>query len=192
MNKVLFLGPENERIIRYLAKIGHSVKVIQRVITEEDIKEYDYYISFGYTHIIPYSIIKLVKMQIINIHISYLPWNRGTSPNLWSILSDTPKGISIHQIDEGIDTGPIYVQKEIIFEENDTLRTSYNKLITLAEDVFIENWENIRDGKICAISQKGKGSYQSTQDTDKYQYLLIYGLDTPISLIKQMVMREQC
>ena len=43
---------------------------------------------------------------------SYLPWNRGADPNFWSILEDTPKGVTIHIMDESIDTGDILYQKD--------------------------------------------------------------------------------
>ncbi len=59
------------------------------------------------------------KISIINLHISFLPWNRGAHPNFWSFYDDTPKGVTIHLIDEGIDTGAIIYQKEITFDRNE-------------------------------------------------------------------------
>ena len=51
---------------------------------------------------------------LINLHISYLPYNRGSYPNYWSFKENTPNGVSIHHIDDGIDTGPVLVQKNHI------------------------------------------------------------------------------
>ena len=48
----------------------------------------------------------------INLHLSYLPFNRGKNPNVWSIIESTPCGATIHKIDEKIDTGKIYVRKK--------------------------------------------------------------------------------
>ena len=63
------------------------------------------------------------------MHISLLPWNRGYHPNIWSFLEDTPKGVTIHYINEGIDTGDIIVQKEIVIDEDkETLKSSYEIL----------------------------------------------------------------
>ena len=45
---------------------------------------------------------------------SFLPYNRGSHPNFWSFIDDTPKGITIHEIDEGADTGNIVFQKKIL------------------------------------------------------------------------------
>ena len=52
----------------------------------------------------------------------------GQDPNLWSFIEDTPKGVTIHEIDEGIDTGDIIFQKEIVLNSNETLASSYEKL----------------------------------------------------------------
>lgn len=59
---------------------------------------------------------------------SYLPYNKGTHPNYWSFIENTPKGVMIHEIDKGIDTGNIIVQKKIklnIFLRKNS-DTSYN------------------------------------------------------------------
>ena len=66
---------------------------------------------------------------MINIHISMLPWNCGADPNFWSWFYATPKGVSIHCIDSGIDTGGLLTQAEIMFPAGETLRTSYDRLM---------------------------------------------------------------
>jgi len=67
--------------------------------------------------------------RAINLHPSLLPWNRGAHSNFWSFLEDTPKGVTIHIIDEGIDTGDILLQKKIKFDQSkETLRSSYGRL----------------------------------------------------------------
>ena len=76
----------------------------------------NYIISYGYDKIISKDVISEYKDSIINLHISYLPYNRGSHPNLWSHLENTPIGVAIHRIDEGIDTGPILLRKKIYIE----------------------------------------------------------------------------
>ena len=64
------------------------------------------------------------------MHISFLPYNKGADPNLWSYLENSPKGVTIHKIDKGINTGDILLQKEVQDNiETDTLKTSFNRLI---------------------------------------------------------------
>ena len=62
------------------------------------------FISYNYHYIIPKQIFDEFKNKFINLHISYLPYNRGAYPNVWGFIDNTPKGVSIHLIDEGIDT----------------------------------------------------------------------------------------
>ena len=47
---------------------------------------------------------------------SYLPFNRGAHPNFWSFVDNTPSGVSIVEIDKGIDTGPVIYKKKIKFD----------------------------------------------------------------------------
>ena len=60
---------------------------------------------------------------------------------MWSFLEDTPKGVTIHYIDEGIDTGDIIVQKEVFIDEDkETLKSSYEILNKEIQALFKENW----------------------------------------------------
>lgn len=123
-------------------------------------------ISYNYKYVIKKDVIMYMKNRIINLHISLLPWNRGASPNLWSFLDDTSKGVTIHQIDEGLDTGDVILQKEIFFDESkETLKSSYNKLHKEIQKLFKENWEEIKNYNIALKPQVGKGSLHFVRDS---------------------------
>ncbi len=142
----------------------------------------DFIISYGYRHIIGKPVIDFLKDRIINLHISLLPWNRGADPNLWSFLEDTPKGVSIHYIDEGIDTGDIIVQKPITFErDGETLATTYQKLQDQMIQLFAESWPTIKQLRHGRYRQNGVGSYHRSSDKARYQHLLTEGWNTPIN-----------
>ena len=87
-------------------------------------------ISYNYKSIIRKKTINFIqkrKIKAINLHISYLTYNGGYYLDVWSFLKNTPKGISIHDIDSGIDSGDIFCQKKIIFDKNqETLKSSYH------------------------------------------------------------------
>lgn len=181
MNRLLYLGPENLRITHYLKLKGYDITRIEYEASLELFLKYDYYISFGYRYIISEEILNKIKNPVINIHVSYLPWNRGADPNIWSFLEDTHKGVSIHRIEKGTDTGAIYLQKEIFFEKHDTLRTSYDKLIKLAEDMFLLYGNDILKGYIIPKAQKVElGTYHKSSDKEPYLRFLTEGYDTPI------------
>ena len=72
-------------------------------------------ISFGYKRIIKKKILqKYNKIDFINLHMSYLPYNRGAYPNFWSFYKNSPKGVSIHLINKEIDKGKIIFRKKFI------------------------------------------------------------------------------
>jgi methionyl-tRNA formyltransferase len=133
----------------------------------------DFVVSYRYQHIISKDIIEYLKGQIINLHISLLPWNRGADPNLWSFLEDTPKGVSIHFIDPGIDTGDIIAQRSVGFDvEQETLETSYMKLNETIIRLFFDSWPLIKEGRIVSKRQPPGGTYHRTADKERYHPLL--------------------
>ena len=133
----------------------------------------DFVVSYRYRHIIKKDTIDYMKGHIINLHISLLPWNRGADPNLWSFLEDTPKGITVHYIDTGIDTGDIIVQQHIMFDlEHETLSTSYQKLNEKIIQLFSEYWRLITRGKIIPKRQPPGGTFHRSDDKYRFQHLL--------------------
>lgn len=165
--KFLVLCNDNQNnLIKFLEQKG-EVDQITIKLNNEDISKYDWIISYGYNYIISKKIIKKAKNPIINLHISYLPYNRGSYPNYWSFKENTPKGVTIHHIDDGIDTGPVLVQKKIRFQNNETLKTSYEKLKIEVEKLFIESFDDIISNKIEPKKQLHKGTFHQDKDLPK-------------------------
>lgn len=126
-------------------------------------------ISYNYQYLIDSECIEMMKNRIINLHISLLPWNKGSNPNFWSFIDDTPKGVSIHIISPKLDQGDIIVQEKINFDENlETLRSSYEKLNVLIQRLFKDNWTIIRDNNYVLFKQEGNGSYHNKNDYLQY------------------------
>jgi methionyl-tRNA formyltransferase len=150
--KILFLGYKSKdtKIIKFLKKKNFLVKEHgQKFLYYKNSIDTDAIISFGYRKIIKSSLIKKINRPIINLHMSYLPYNRGSHPNFWSFIDKTPSGVSIHEIDTGIDTGKIIFQKKINFKLNRllTFEDTYNKLFIELENLFIKKWKLILEGK---------------------------------------------
>ena len=125
----------------------------------------DMVISYNYKYIVSEEVIDKMGNNIINLHTSYLPWNKGASPNIWSFIDDTPKGVTIHRLEKGLDTGKIIVQKRLAFdEEKETLFSTYSRLNEEIVNLFIDNWEKIASGKYILKNQDGKGSYHRVSD----------------------------
>lgn len=174
--KILFLSP-HKHLIDFLESYGDDVIQTIDKINDEILEEIDFIISYGYRHKISKEVIEKVNGNAVNLHISYLPYNRGADPNLWSFLENTPKGVTIHFIDEGIDTGDIISQLRINYDDDDTLATTYKRLKDTIERLFKSTWFDIREGK--AI-RKPQYSYHKSKDKEKYNHLLKKGWQTAI------------
>jgi len=181
--QVLLLGPTRPEIMQCITEAGDQVKVTEEKLSIDSniIQETDFLISYRYHHILKPDVLSCFPNRAINIHISLLPWNRGSDPNLWSFLENTPKGVTIHQLDEGIDTGDILVQTETEFTNEDTLRTSYDKLNAIAMELFKDSWLRIRNGYLNPKPQPSGSSLHYLRDRERYQHLLTNGWDTPVT-----------
>lgn len=160
-----------ERLTRTMLNTGGSVFIV----------------SYNYRHIISKDVLDILDGCAVNLHISLLPWNRGSYPNVWSFLDDTPKGVTIHLIDEGVDTGKILLQKEVFFDENiETLISSYKNLHDTIQSLFKENWHNIKYGTLEPITQSCGGSMHTKEDFSKISFILGgEGWNIPIRQLKK-------
>ena len=134
---------------------------ISKVIIDE-IKELkpDIIISAYYRKIFPKELINIAKLGIVNIHPSLLPNYRGPVPTAWAILNgENEFGITIHQVDSGIDTGDILVQKKYNISEKETGHDLYLRAMDLGAKLFIENFDDIVSGIIKPKIQQSGGSY---------------------------------
>jgi len=162
--KILFLT-NNFEITKPLfmwLKNRHKIILFQKDIDYKTLKKIqpDMIISYNYKYIIRKEIIN--KYPIINLHISYLPFNRGAHPNIWSHIENTPKGVTIHYIDKGIDTGDIIVQKKVVLDTNMTLNQSYRKLHFHIQLLFKE-WFLYKTHKKIK-KQKSKGTFHLAKE----------------------------
>ena len=169
---ILFLtNNENTApLYEWLLSHGEPVHRIQNKITLQMIEQLkpSFLISFNYRYLISKEILEYMQGRVINLHTSYLPYNRGSSPNFFSFLDDTPKGVTIHLMSEGLDQGDILCQKELSFDETkETFATTYEKLNTEMTALFCENWEKIKTGGILPRKQQGTGTYHRMKELEE-------------------------
>ena len=165
---ILFLGYDKKQcsIISFLERKGYLVENKKTKLSQ--ITNHDFIISFGYKHIIEKEILEKLKIPVINLHISYLPWNRGSHPNFWSFYESTPSGVTIHEIDNGIDTGSIIFQKLLKFNTQKlTFEETYKNLIFEIEELFKSNIDMILNKNYIAKAQIGVGSFHKKKDLPK-------------------------
>jgi methionyl-tRNA formyltransferase len=156
--RVLFLTNNDASLglAKWLQEQGEDLDVHGDRLSPGMARPYGLVLSYGYRHIIPAS--ELFGPRFVNLHISLLPWNRGADPNVWSHLEETPCGVSVHEIDQGVDTGPILAQAAMHFNDSDTLAGSYDALQQAVQALLREAWPRLRDGRLPARPQMGRGS----------------------------------
>jgi len=166
----LFLGYKKKQtsLINFLEKKNFKVKNFQKIPRLSTFIQSDLIISFGFRKIINERILKKLKKPIFNIHLSYLPFNRGAHPNFWSFINETASGVSIHEIDKGIDTGSVVVRKKINFNINlkryCTFKKTYDYLFLEAEKIFKTNFIKIYHQRYKKLFLNSKGSFHYKKD----------------------------
>lgn len=154
---VLGLNRFGEQIYDYLT--SHDETTVLGLFTEESQYtaiqklEPEYLISAGFDHIIPDEILEVPTEDVINLHPSYLPYNRGVNPDIWSIVREEKAGVSIHYVTSEIDAGPILSRQEVEVKPSDTARTLRKRLDERIVEMFIDEWENIYSGTVSVIEQ---------------------------------------
>ena len=173
---ILFLTNNQESLALYEwlkeHETGREVYVISNKLTPDMVKGLDpaFIVSYNYRHIIPGEILEYMLGKAVNLHVSYLPYNRGSSPNFFSFIDDTPKGVTIHEMTAGLDKGRILCQREIIFdEEKETFASSYSRLQQEIMELFKENWDAIKAGALKGFLPIEKGTYHTMKQLQQFQ-----------------------
>jgi methionyl-tRNA formyltransferase len=104
----------------------------------------------------------------LNVHPGLLPEARGSNPVIHAMLNGNAQGVTIHEIEESVDSGAIYCRQEIDCSELLTGGEVYEKVVNDSIELFSKKWPEIRDGR-CS---KGKtnaepGKLQTKRETEK-------------------------
>lgn len=122
-----------------------------------EIPQVDFIVVAAYGQIIPKDILQLPRLAALNIHPSLLPKYRGPSPVQATILNgEKESGVTIIEMDEEIDHGPIIAQKTYPVEPTDTFETLVTKLFSFGAKLIIEVIENFAEGEVVKKPQTHK------------------------------------
>ena len=150
----------------------------------------DWVVIHGYRRILPASFVTARRGRIVNCHVSLLPWNRGADPNLWSVLEDTPSGVTIHLVDAGVDTGPIVAQREVRIDAEDTLSSSYERLQQSMGALFQDTWPALVSGATTPRPQGAGATSHRISDRGAVQALLDAGWEIPTAPLRGLLPRH--
>lgn len=153
----------NASAVKLLAQ-KHKITLLQpRSLKQSEIHEQlnkvcaDIMIVAAYGLILPSIILNTPHLGCINIHASLLPHWRGAAPIQRAILAgEQETGITIMQMDQGLDTGDILLQRSIPILHSDNTNTLYDKLSILGANCIVETLNLLKDKKIVAVPQTEK------------------------------------
>lgn len=124
--------------------------------------EVDLLVSMSFDQIFRSEIIKLAPKGIINCHASALPFYRGRNVLNWALINDEREfGVTVHQVDEGIDTGDIIVQTLSVIEDGDTYESLLQRAVTLCASALHDAVRRIANGTAEPVSQSSIHPYGS-------------------------------
>lgn len=177
VSRILLLTRQESitEILAPLTKFGDVTVLTDDLNTITQVGEcnFDIAVSYSYAPIIRKQMLESMSFDIVNVHPTFLPFGRGIYPILWSAVMGKPQGASIHQIDDGIDTGPIYARTEVLLNESNTLEQCREILIAQARFLLLKNFNSIVSGELRPRQQTDFGSLQPYRSRDEGLKLLL-------------------
>jgi methionyl-tRNA formyltransferase len=138
-----------------IAYIKHANINSEEFITT--IKKYkcDLFVSMSFNQIFKSEIIDLTKYKIINCHAGKLPFYRGRNILNWALINDEKEfGITVHYVDEGIDTGDIILQRNYKISDEDNYQTLLERAYIDCSNILYDAIILFKKGFVEAIEQK--------------------------------------
>lgn len=141
--------------------LKHGLTVLQpkRVKAPEVIEELekipaDIIVVVAFGQIIPKSILEMKKFGCINVHASLLPAYRGAAPIQWAVVDGLKEtGVTIMQMDEGLDTGDMLTKVVVPLDEKETGGSLFDKLSIAGAKLCVETMELIEKGEVTPEKQ---------------------------------------
>ncbi len=127
----------------------------------------DLLVVAAYGLLLPQRILDIPRHGCLNVHASILPRWRGAAPIQAAILAnDTETGISLMQMEAGLDTGPVFVSEAIRIEPDDTAGSLHDRLATLGGDLLVRHVDEIAAGMLEAeVQDEGLATYAGKINT---------------------------
>ena len=120
--------------------------------------EPDLLVVAAYGQILKKELLEVPRLMPINVHGSLLPSYRGAAPIQWAILDGcTETGITIMEMDEGMDTGPILLQGRLEIGPRETFGSLYGRMAELGASLLIEAIQRLKKGELTPRPQPEEG-----------------------------------
>jgi len=151
-------------LIKLLAlELGLPIFQPERIREEEAQRriselEPDVMVVVAYGQILPSNLLNAPRLGTLNLHASLLPRHRGPAPIEWAILSgDSQTGVTIMQMDAGVDTGPMLAQEPVPIAAEETADTLATELAGVGARLLVQTLGKLQRGGPGAIPQPLEG-----------------------------------
>ena len=115
-------------------------------------------VAFG--QILTMEMLDIPKYGCINVHVSLLPKLRGAAPIQWSVIDgDEESGVTIQQMDEGIDTGDILLVKKYTLDKKETGGSLFERLASFGGPMILEVLDMAEEGRLNPVKQGADFTY---------------------------------
>ncbi len=119
----------------------------------------DVMVVVAYGQILPTSLIEAPRLGTLNVHASLLPRHRGPAPVEWAILSgDSETGVTIMQMDAGVDTGPILAQERVPIAPDEIAPRLDGRLANVGGRLLVRTLDHLVGGRVQPIPQAAVGA----------------------------------
>ena len=146
--------------------VAHGIPVFQpvRIKDAESVGtlrqfEADVFVVAAFGQILSEEILSMPRYGCVNIHASLLPKYRGSSPIQWAIINgETTTGVTIMQMDKGVDTGDMLMKTEVTIEPGETGDSLHDKLARAGAKLIVEALPKIESGDVIPVKQNDEDS----------------------------------
>ncbi len=114
----------------------------------------------AYGRLLPLEILEMPPLGCVNVHASLLPRHRGASPVQAALLAgDRETGVATMRMEEGLDTGPVYLERRVAIGERETAGELSARLAALGGQLLVETLRGLAAGTLASRPQTGDASF---------------------------------
>jgi methionyl-tRNA formyltransferase len=137
--------------------------------------------------IIPECVIDLASHGFVNTHPSLLPHNRGKHYNFWALVEQAPFGVTLHQVEKGVDSGAIIAQTPLAHGWEDTGQTLYLRAREAMVALVKESYPALRSWNVSPVPQDlSQGSFHRARELEPASLIALDAPTTARDLLNRL------
>ena len=153
--KAMAFSPVKEKALEHEIPVYQPVKVREEAFVQI-LRELDpeVIVVAAFGQILPKAVLDIPPYGCVNVHASLLPKYRGAAPIQWAVIDgEKESGVTIMQMDEGLDTGDMLLRREVEIGENETAGELFDRLAAIGAELLKETIECLEKGELKPIKQ---------------------------------------